>query len=146
MEYKLPPKTITLWRLRVCAAALLLCAAFGVLAYEIGVWFLLGTAFCAAAAIFAAVFYIPRYAAGFSLAVSPAAITVKRGVFFKAEHILPSLRLVFTETYVTPLSAAMKLKGLVFQGARVRIILPEIESDKALQITEFLKAVHEDGK
>ena len=140
MTVTLPKKTSVLLIIRLF---IIMVALFGIniyLSYLISFKLLYGLAVIFTAFLLISVFYIPRFVASAKIVVSSKGITVSYGVFIKTEHILPMLRLIFTETAETPLSRAFGLTSISFFGAKARVNTPEISKTDALKITKYIES------
>lgn len=66
--------------------------------------------------------------------LSSKAITVKSGAIINKERILPSPRLIFAETYITPLEKLLNVKVIVFRAIKVRLFTMPIDKNAAAEI------------
>lgn len=99
-----------------------ICAAIGGLLILIGIIL-----------IFA---YIPNYFKAYSISLSQNALIVKSGVLLKTERIMPEPRMLYAESYHTPLSKAFGLSGLMLRASRAATFCAEL---KEKDINEILK-------
>lgn len=135
MEYTLPNKTLTLWRIRATVIFALILAVCCFLSVRVSVFFFIPAAVFFIFYLILIVFYLPKLHKSFLLSIKNEGITVKYGVIFEFYKIMPESRLVFIQCGITPLSKLFSLKSITFLAAKARVYMPEIESDKADFIT-----------
>ena len=125
MRYGLPKKTQYLWQLRVGMVAVVLLAAISFLCFA-SPWFLLLTA------VFALIFgvlifwYVPKYLKSYLIELPEGSIIINRGVFINVSHIMPYSRLVYCESFSTPLAKAFGLSAVTLKAARSLLVIPEL--------------------
>ena len=66
------------------------------------------------------------------------AIIINYGVFIKVKHIMPYSRLVYAQSFATPLARLLKVSTLTLKAARGWILIPEIESTAAKEVINLL--------
>ncbi len=130
--YRVPRRVIWLWVIRLGIVGLGVAAALKMFHVKQNLYFAITTATVLMAA--AVVFYLCVYIKNYEICVTNAAITVKSGVIIKKERILPSPRMVFVETYVTPLEKVFKLETIAFRAVKSRIITMAITQKDAMGI------------
>ena len=82
--------------------------------------------------------YIPAYFASYEILFPKGAIIINRGIFIRTTHIMPFSRLIYVQSYSTPLAHSMGLAALSLKAARSSVIIPELPvSDVEL----FIKSV-----
>ena len=82
--------------------------------------------------------YIPAYFASYEILFPKGAIIINRGIFIRTTHIMPFSRLIYVQSYSTPLAHSMGLAALSLRAARSSVIIPELPvSDVEL----FIKSV-----
>lgn len=138
MTFKLPSKTRILWQIRIVAAFALLCAAVAFFSRHT-VWFLLPAAVIAALGLAFAFIYVPFYFNSYKISVDENSITITKGVVIRTTNIMPYPRLVFAQSFTTPISSAMKLKSVMLKAARGWILIPEIENVNADYLLDNLR-------
>ncbi len=129
-NFELPKKTLLLWQIRVAIIALLLfvaCAFFSISR----IFLLAETIVIVSVALFAALWYMPRYFKSCKICYVNQSVVINRGVFLKSTHILPFSKIIHTQTVTTPLAAAFSLTAVGLKAARMRIYIPEITLDDA---------------
>ncbi len=134
-----PKKTGTLLKIRLGIIFLLLSAIIVYLSFLFSFALLYALIPLFALYLFVSFFYIPRFISSTSVYVSSEGVTVTYGVFIKTEHILPVLRLIFTETTVTPLSRAFGVCSVSFSGVKAKVKTPEILIADAIKITKYIE-------
>lgn len=136
-ENLLPKITVTLWQIRIGFIGIILLifvCAFGLLTR----WVLLGAA---VVAVILAVFlfcYLPRYFKSYEILFPKGAIVINRGVFIKTTHIMPFSRLVYAQSFATPLAKKMGLAALTLKAARSTVIIPEFDAKDIDYYIDFL--------
>ncbi len=138
MTFTLSKKTRVLWQLRIVFAFALLCAAVAFFS-RFTLWFLLPAAIIATIGLVAAFVYIPFYFKSYSIAVDENSISISKGVVIKTTQIMPFPRLVFAQSFTTPIASAMRLKCVVLKAARGWMLIPEIENINADYLLENLR-------
>lgn len=136
-ENLLPQKTVTLWQIRtglIGLVLLILVCAFGFLTR----WVLLGAAVIAAVLAVLLFWYLPRYFRSYEILFPKGAVVINRGVFIKTTHIMPFSRLVYAQSYATPLAKRMGLAALTLKAARSSIIIPELNVKDVDYFIDFL--------
>lgn len=92
----------------------------------------------AAALLVLVLWYIPAYFASYEILFPKGAIIINRGIFIRTTHIMPFSRLIYVQSYSTPLAHSMGLAALSLKAARSSVIIPELPvSDVEL----FIKSV-----
>lgn len=139
MTCNLPYKTCTLLRIRVVLLILVLEAGPVYMAIALSKYFYILVAVLGLLCLFFLCFYIPRFVKSTEITVSNDGVVVKYGVFYKTEKIMPILRLIFMETYQTPLARLMGLCAVSFLGAKSRVTIPEISKTDAEKLFALVK-------
>lgn len=138
MTFSLPKKTRILWQIRIFFVFALLCVSVAFFS-RYTVWFLLPAAIIAMLGLVAAFVYIPFYFKSYLITVDTNSIIITKGIFIKTTQIMPFPRLVFAQSFTTPIASAMKLKCVMLKAARGWILIPEIESVDAEFMLDNLK-------
>lgn len=137
MAFTLPKKTRILWQIRIFVIFALFVGAVCAFA-GFTRWVFLPAGVITAVGLVAVFWYIPAAIKAFSVSADSTAVAVKSGVFFKNIHIMPNLRIVYAQTYETPVSRALSLKGVILRSARAVVLIPEMdaaEADRLMGIT-----------
>lgn len=130
MTFSLPKKTRALWQLRIILVFVLLCAIVAFFS-RYSLWFLLPAAIIATLGLIFAFIYVPFYFNSYKITVDENSISISKGLIIRTTNIMPFPRLVFAESFTTPLASLMKLKCVMLKAARGWILIPEIEIDNA---------------
>lgn len=138
MTFSLPKKTRILWQIRIFFVFALLCVSVAFFS-RYTLWFLLPAAIIAMLGLVAAFVYIPFYFKSYLITVDTNSIIITKGIFIKTTQIMPFPRLVFAQSFTTPIASAMKLKCVMLKAARGWILIPEIESVDAEFMLDNLK-------
>ncbi len=80
----------------------------------------------AALLLSAVIVYLRFYFKKYSITVDKGAIIVKSGVIIRTERLLPAPRLIFAESFTTPLSRLLGLSQLSLRAIKVNLITAEL--------------------
>lgn len=138
MTFTLPRKTRVLWQIRIIFAFAVLCAIVSFFS-RYTLWFLLPATIIAALGLSFAFIYIPFYFKSYKITVDDNSISITKGVVIKTTNIMPFPRLVFAQSFTTPLSQLMKMKCVMLKAARGWILIPEIEDLNADYLLKNLR-------
>jgi len=138
MTFTLPTKTRALWQLRIVIAFALLCAMVAFFS-RFTLWFLLPAAIIAMLGLIFAFVYVPFYFKSYKILVEESFISITKGIFIKTTSIMPFPRLVYAQSFTTPLSALMQMKCIMLKAARGWMLIPEIEAENANFLLENLR-------
>lgn len=143
MSFSLPKKTRILWQIRIVFAFVCLCALVAFFS-RFTLWFLLPAAIIATIGLVFAFIYIPFYFKSYEISVDDNSIIIKKGVIFKTTNIMPYPRLVFAQSFATPLSSMLKMKCVMLKAARGWMLIPEIENINADYLLDNLRVKKND--
>ncbi len=137
MESRLPEKTLTLWQIRFTAVFAVL---IGVLAFflKYSKWLFIPISIIAVLGAVFIIWFLPLYFKSFIITVNDTAIKVSRGVFFKLTNIMPYPRLVFAQSFSTPVARRFGLTGVTLRAARGLLVIPEMNIDDAKVLLDGL--------
>lgn len=137
MTFTLTKKTLRLWQFRLAAVTVVLSALFSALA-RVGWYFAVFAAVIAAIGAVEIFVYLPLYRKVWKMAVSTAAVEVECGVIIRVNHIMPNPRMIYTNSYETPLGKKLGLRGIVLKAARGRLVLPELEYALTDEVLKYI--------
>lgn len=138
-ENGIPKKTRFLWQLRISLIGFLPVAVLAALS-PVTLWCLFAAGILAVLLLIFVLWYIPAYFASYEILFPKGAIIINRGVFIRTTHIMPFSRLVYVQSYSTPLAHSMRLAALSIKAARSSLIIPELpEEDVKLFINSVTK-------
>lgn len=133
----LPKRTLLLWQLRVLILNLIcvsLCLFFSKdleplksVALVISI-----------IALCIIVFYLPAFFKSYEIMIKGEAVIINYGVLIKTTHIMPYSRLIYAQSFATPLARLMGVASLTLKAARGWILVPELCADKAQEIIDSL--------
>lgn len=129
----LPQKTQLLWKIRVTVPAVVL-VVLSFFLYRFSFLFLIVTIILAVLALLTLFIYIPAYFKRYEILFSENAVIINRGVFIKTTHIMPYSRMIYAQTFTTPLAFAFKLSAVTLKSARSLLFIPEIDRADAQSI------------
>ena len=141
-ENLLPKRTAFLWQIRIGGAGFMLVIALCGFSF-LTRWLFLAAAVLTALLAVLLFWYLPRYFKSYEICFPSGAIVINRGVFIKTTHIMPFSRLVYAQSYATPLARAMGLAALSLKAARSAIIVPELN---AADVDYFIDFLSKEGK
>lgn len=125
-QLKLPKKTLRVWQIRIFMIAITISAFLSILFYIYTL-----PAFLLIVCSFISFIYFPLLFRSYTITVTDAYISVKKGVFIKTNKIMPRALLVYAESMSLPLSNALGLSAVVLKAAKGYCVIPEIEKQKA---------------
>lgn len=136
-ENTLPKKTTWLWLLRIVLVTFILvalCFYFAplfaplkIIAIVIGV---LG--------LFIAFVYLPFFFKTYKIILSNDAVIVKFGILIKVEHIMPYKRMIYAQSFETPMARLLGVAAVRLKAARSYLFVAEVEKESAQSIIDFL--------
>lgn len=133
----LPRKTLLLWQIRVIIMTG--CAVFLCIYYGRAFKFLNPCAFIISIfSLFLILWYLPRFFGGYEILFKNEAVIINYGVFMKFSHIMPYSRMIYAQSFATPLARLLKLSAVSLKAARSSVIVPEISSEDAVNIIDSL--------
>jgi len=134
---KLPKATLLLWQIRTAVINIIVLAIC--LYFRTGtIWPLrlygVFTVFC----LLFIFFYLPRYIKGYKIRLVSDSVIIESGVIVKSTHIMPYSRLIYTQSFTSPLAKKFGLTAISLKAARSLIFVPEIEKNDAQLIMRML--------
>ncbi len=123
-ENTIPKKTLLLWQIRLGVLGLIPIAALFILS-AVSCWFLIPAGVFTVFILLFLFWYLPHYFDSYEILFPKGAVIINRGVFIKTSHIMPFSRLVYAQSFSTPLAKAMGLAAVSLKAARSRVIIPE---------------------
>ncbi len=138
MERKtLPKRTFILWQLRSLVIGI--CCVFLCLFFSEQLKFLSSVALIISiVTLIMIVWYVPAFFKSYEILLKGEAVVINYGVFIKVSHIMPYSRLIYAQSFATPLARMLKLSTLTLKATRGWIIIPEIESSAAKEVIDSL--------
>ena len=137
MTEKLPKRTLLLWQIRVVMLTTLFVGLC--LFYKDVFSFMASVALVIAIIGFAvAVLYLPVFFKGYEMVFKNESVIINYGVFIKISHIMPYSRLIYAQTFATPLARLFGVTAISLKAARSRIIVPEIMLCDAQKVMDSL--------
>ncbi len=136
-EYKLPKKTLLLWRIRAAALWLFLAAICAFYSFTMRPFII---ALCVLTALFLIVFfwYFPTYFRLCKIKYLKDAVIVESGVIIRVCHIMPYSRLIYTQALTTPIAKLLGLTAITLKAARSSVLVPELETCDAKELITLL--------
>ena len=136
-ENTLPKKTVWLWMVRIVVITFILVAGcfyltplFSPLKIAAIVIGILG--------LIIAFVYLPFFFKSYKIILSNDAVIVKFGILIKAEHIMPYKRMIYAQSFETPLARLLGVAAVRLKAARSYLLVAEIEKESAKAIIDFL--------
>ena len=136
-KYVLPKRTLILWQLRglVLCLCLIWIARWILGAYF---WNTLYFKITAVVSLVVILLYIPLYFISYKIEVKNSAIIIRRGVIVKTIHIMPFSRLLYAQSFASPLARVMKMAAITLKATRSYVIIPEITTDEVEAVIKSL--------
>ena len=141
-ELKLPKKTLTLWKIRVTVAALIIVGVFSYLCHDFD-WFLPAILVIICLYEGLILWYFPSLFKTYRIKYINGAVVIDSGVIIKTTHIMPFSKMIYTESITSPLAKLLGLKAVSLKAARSRILIPEMPKEEA---ERFVTALAEGEK
>ena len=136
-ETKLPKKTTLLWQVRgviltfaLVAACLYFESFFSPLKIVAVIIGIIGLA--------VTFIYLPLYFKSYRIILSEEAVIVKFGIIIKIEHIMPYKRMIYAQSFATPLARIFGVMAVRLKAARSYLFVVEIEKESVKAIIDFL--------
>ena len=136
-ENKIPEKTLFLWQIRIGVLGAIPTAALLILS-SVSLWFLIPAGVLTVFILLFLFWYLPRYFDSYEILFPKGAIIINRGVFIKTSHIMPFSRLVYAQSFSTPLAKVMGLAAVSLKAARSRVIIPEFSLNDVNYFIDYL--------
>ena len=134
---KLPKRTLLLWQIRALIIGVIFASACLVLSHIFEILSLIAL-ILSVFVVLIVLAYLPAFFNGYEIQLKEDAIIINYGVFIKISHIMPYSRLIYAQSFATPLARIMKVATLTLKAARSLIIIPEIEIDSAKEVIKTL--------
>lgn len=135
-EYRLPKITLALWEARF----LLLEIAFLALLSFFGggyFWYWLAMRiFCFIFAVFQ-ILYLPFLFRSYKITLRKNAVTIDNGVVIHTTHIMPNTKMIYTQTFTSPLAKKFGLSAVALKAARSFLFIPELPVAVVEQISQL---------
>lgn len=128
---KLPKRTLLLWQLRVSLINFLFLAVY--LYFRIG-WLLPVYIGFTVVCILMIFWYLPKFIASYRINLMGDAVVIDSGVIIKTTQIMPYSKMIYTQTFTSPLAYKMDVTAISLKAARSRIIIPEIKNTDAKEL------------
>ena len=134
---KLPAKTLLLWQIRAAVIdifVLVVCLYFRMnLSWLLQVYGLF-TAFI----LLITFWYFPKYIASYSIKIQGDSVVIDSGVFIKSTQIMPYSKMIYTQTFTSPLAKKFGITAISLKAARSRIFIPEMDESDAKEFLSIL--------
>ena len=143
MSFTLPKKTIILWQIRILIAFAALGAAVAFFA-RYADWFMLLAMIIVGLGLLFSVVYVPFYIKSYKITIDENSKCITNGLLIKTTNIMPFPRLVFAQSFTTPISSFFKLKCVMLKATRGWILIPELENKDAKYLLECLMVKQDD--
>ena len=141
MTFDLPTKTKTLWQIRFVCAMVFLCF-MSFLFGQNARWYLIFIILTLGSSI--AFIYLPLYLKSYKITVDTAFISVSKGIIIKSTNIMPYPRLIYAQSYTTPLASLFKMKIILLKAARGWIFVPEMENISCEYLLDHIRTSQND--
>lgn len=136
-ENKIPKNTRFLWQIRIGGLGIIPIAALFILS-AVSRWFLIPAGVLTVFILLFLLWYLPHYFDSYEILFPKGAVIINRGVFIKTSHIMPFSRLVYAQSFSTPLAKAMGLAAVSLKAARSSVIIPELNVKDVNYFIDYL--------
>lgn len=140
-KYILPRKTLIIWQLRALMMGIILflltVIARTFISFPLRLLGIIGVADLVLTVLIMAL-YMPALFKTCKIELLRQGVIVERGVFFKNTHILPFSKLIYTQTYKSPLARLLGLTAVSLKAARSRVFIPEMSEADAYSLITAL--------
>ncbi len=143
MTFTLPKRTRILWQIRILIAFAALGAAVAFFARYAN-WLLFLAAIIVIFGLVFVITYVPFFFKSYKIMIDKSSICITKGILIKTTNIMPFPRLVFAQSFTTPLSSILKLKCVMLKAARGWILIPELKSTDVDYLLENLMVKRND--
>mgnify|MGYP006974625796 CR=1 FL=1 len=130
---KLPRKTLLLWQIRLAIINIIVLAVCFYFRWGFS-WilplYIVFTALC----LLLIFLYLPKYIQSYSIKLMGDTVIIDCGVIIKTTQIMPYSRLIYSQTFTSPLAYKMGITAVSLKAARSRIIIPEIKKEDAQEL------------
>lgn len=136
-ENTLPRRTTWLWFVRVILITFIfsmLCLYFEPLFSLLKI----AAIVIAILGVILAFVYLPLFFKTYKIILSNDAVIVKYGILIKVEHIMPYKRMIYAQSFETPLARILGVTAVRLKAARSYLLVAEIEKESAQAIIDFL--------
>lgn len=140
----LPKRTLILWQIRAlllgvfCVGLCLYFASALEILYQISFVLSIIT-------LIVTVVYLPLFFKSYKIELKNEAVVISYGIILKVTHIMPYSRLIYAQSFASPLARIFGLSILTLKAARSWIVIPEIEKSGAENIINHLSSEERNG-
>ncbi len=124
-EFTVPKKTLFLWQIRSWCIGLILFLLFVFLSKFLNE-FLIGAVAVLLICLAINLFYLPLFFKTCRCRIIKSSVVIERGVLIRTTTVFPFTRLIYTQTFTTPLAKLMGVTCVGLKAARRRLFFPEI--------------------
>ena len=82
--------------------------------------------------------YLPIFFKKYKIVLTNDAVVVKYGIFIKTEHIMPYKRMIYAQSFETPLARKFGIAAVRLKAARSYLLVAETEKQSVEAIIDFL--------
>lgn len=136
-ENTLPKKTTILWQVRIISITLCLVALCFYFS-NLFVYFKIAAIVIAVLGLLITFLYLPFFFKGYKIVLTNDAVVVKYGIFIKTEHIMPYKRMIYAQSFETPLARKFGIATVRLKAARSYLLVAETEKQSVEAIIDFL--------
>ncbi len=136
-ENTLPKKTTILWQVRIISITLCLVALCFYFS-NLFVYFKIAAIVIAVLGLLITFLYLPFFFKGYKIVLTNDAVVVKYGIFIKTEHIMPYKRMIYAQSFETPLARIFGIAAVRLKAARSYLLVAETEKQSVEAIIDFL--------
>ncbi len=136
-ENTLPKKTTILWQVRLVLITFVLVALCFYFSSLLSVLKIAAVIIGGLGLLFTFL-YLPFYFKTYKIILNNDAVIVKYGILIKVVHIMPYKRMIYAQSFETPLARIFGVAAVRLKAARSYLLVAEIEKDAVRSIIDFL--------
>lgn len=136
-ENTLPKKTTVLWQIRMVLITFALAVACFYFSYLFSFLKIAAIA-VAVVGVLTAFLYLPFFFKSYKIILSNDAVIVKYGILIKVDHIMPYKRMIYAQSFQTPLARIFGIAAVRLKAARSYLFVAEIDEQSVQSIIDFL--------
>lgn len=136
-EFTVPRKTLYLWQFRISVIGLVLILLFVYLS-RFAKGFLIGGVAVLLVCLAVILVYLPCFFKNCRCRIIKQSVVVERGVFIKTTTVFPFSRLIYTQTFTTPIAKCLGITCVGLKAARRRLFFPELTTEDSEGLTRAI--------
>lgn len=143
-ENTLPKKTTILWQVRfivITFVLVALCLYFS----TFSIYLKIAAIIIGVLGLLITFIYLPFFFKSYQVILTNDAVIVKYGILIKVDHIMPYKRMIYAQSFETPLARIFGIAGVRLKAARSYLFVVETEKESVQAIIDFLAEGEHNG-